>query len=149
MPVIYVFHEPNFPFTYLLFCKGSSVEEMLTVFLRIVSAADSWFKFKKQASQQTFGLSYFDRALGLKFKILFTLAFNVKSVSPLLQVLFDELTVKWSKKLGISGLLYDKTAPKSFPVKFWCVDHPQWSENFLKGHSYFHKVVVLQHFWYK
>ena len=130
-------------------CKGSSVEEMLTVFLRIVSAADSWFKFKKQSSQQTFGLSYFDRALGLKLKILFTLAFNVKSVSPLLQVLFDELTVKWSKKLCISGLLYDITALKSFPVKFWCVDHPQWSEKILKGHSYFHKVAVLQHFWYK
>ena len=60
------------------------------------------------------------------------LAFNDKSSSPLLQVLFDELTAKWSKKLGISGL-YNITAQKSFPVKFWCVDHPQWGEKNWRG----------------
>ena len=69
------------------------------------------------------------------------LAFNDKSPSPLLQVLFDELTAKWSKKLGISGL-YNITAQKSFPVKFWCVDHPQWGEKKRKGHSYFHKTAT-------
>ena len=78
-----------------------------------------------------------------KIKEMFnSLASNDKSPSPLLQVLFDELTAKWSKKLGISGL-YNITAQKSFPVKFWCVDHPRWSG---KNEGAFLVIKLLFHY---